>query len=199
MIMMKRLFIGLPIESEIAAKHTETWKNDRLLNQNRMSWAKPENWHITLFFLGVTPESGIALLQQLIAESFNADQAFSTQLSGVGIFPHERNPKVLWLGLENLELLMPAYAQLGDLLRQNGFSFDNKPLKPHLTLARIKSFGNAATFESLLKQYRQFNFGKVAINRVVLFESNLTPNGPVYKPLFVKWLEQPPNPPNGGL
>lgn len=186
--MMKRLFIGVPIESKIAAQLSETWSNDRLLNQNRLIWTKPENWHITLFFLGNTQEFLIDLLSQLIEESFSQTQAFNTQLTGTGVFPNTHNPKVLWLGLENLQLLMPAFAQLGDLLLQNGLSPGNKPLKPHLTLARIRSLGNRSSFESLLKEYQQFNFGSVAINRVALYESTLTPIGPDYKQLFVKEL-----------
>ena len=182
---MKRLFIGIPIESEMAVQVAETWRNDLMLNQNRLNWTKPETWHITLFFLGDTPDEKIDLLQQLIGESFNAIKAFSTQLNGVGVFPDSCNPRVLWLGLETLQPLMSAHIKLGDLLRQNRFSFDDKPLKPHLTLARIKSQENRDSFKSLLNQYSQFNFGKVAINRVVLFESILTSQGPVYKPLFV--------------
>jgi len=186
--MMKRLFIGLPIETETVAQMAKIWQNDRLLNQNRMNWTKPENWHITLFFLGDTPVSDIAVLQQLIEESFHSVQYFSTQLTGAGVFPNANNPKVLWLGLENLQPLILPYARLSDLLQKNGFSFDHKPLKPHLTLARIKSFENRTSFDSLIKQYYQFNFGTIVINRVVLFESILSTQGPVYKPLYTKWL-----------
>ena len=185
---MKRLFIGIPIESDIAAKEAGIWRNDRLLNQNRMNWVSKENWHVTLYFLGNTEESGIELLQQLIRQSFSSFQAFRTHLNGVGVFPHEQNPKVLWAGLENLENLMPNYTKLGDLLAAFGFPFDSKPLKPHLTLARIKSLSHRDSFEAFIKQYQSFRFGAVTIDRVVLFESISTPNGPVYKPLFTKWM-----------
>lgn len=187
--MMRKLFIGIPVESEIVAQAAKTWWNDRMLNRNRFNWVKPENWHITLYFLGNTPESEITLLQKLIEDSFASVEAFSTLVSGTGVFPHLRNPKVLWLGLEDLQLLMPAYARLGDLLRQNGFNIDSKSLKPHLTLARIKSLDFYSSFEYFLDQNRQLTFGSVEISRVVLYESITTPRGPVYKPLFVKALE----------
>jgi 2'-5' RNA ligase len=112
-----------------------------------------------------------------------------TPVGGTGVFPRLSNPKVLWLGLENLRLLMPAYIRLGELLRQNGFPFDNKPLKPHLTLARIKSIAHNDSFELFLTQNSRLTFGSVAISRIVLYESISTPGGPVYKPLFVKLLE----------
>ena len=185
---MKRVFIAVPIVSETAFQVSSNWKNDRHLNINRLKWANPETWHVTLFFLGETPEPGIDLLQRLIDESFSAVQGFSTKMNGVGVFPNQHNPKVLWLGLESIQPLMLAYEQLGDLLRQNGFSFDSKLLKPHVTLVRIKSLENLSAFDALMNEYQKFNFGIVAINRVVLFESILTPEGPVYKPLFVKWL-----------
>ena len=185
---MKRLFIGVPIQSDKATKQSIIWKNDRQLNSNQLNWTKPENWHITLFFLGDTPISKIALLQNLIEESFKNIEAFNTELIGLGVFPNTLNPKVLWLGLEDIQPLMPAHSQLGDLLQQNGFSFDSKPLKPHLTLARIKHLNDRPGFETLQKDYQQFSFGSVEIDRIVLFESILTQQGPVYKPLFEKQL-----------
>ena len=80
---------------------------------------------------------------------------------------------------------MPARNMLGELLQQNGFVVDKKPLKPHLTLARMKSPGHSSYFDSFLTHNRQFSFGPVSINRIVLYESILSLNGPVYKPLFV--------------
>jgi len=186
---MKRLFIGIPIVSEKAVQLAEIWRNDQFLNQTRMSWVKPDNWHITLFFLGDTPESAVDLLQQMIDESFSRVETSISGLSGVGVFPNNHNPKVLWLGLDNFEFLMPAYTILREMLTQNGFLYDNKSLKPHLSLARVRNQDHRTSFEPWLNEYRHFNFGPVTLSRVVLFESILTPQGSVYKPLFVKELD----------
>ncbi|HZL12002.1 MAG TPA: RNA 2',3'-cyclic phosphodiesterase [Prolixibacteraceae bacterium] len=186
---MKRLFIGVPIRSEKVFQTTETWRNNEFLNRNVLKWAKPENWHITLIFLGNTSESEIALIQQLIVESFSRVQAFSTELIGVGVFPNTHKPKVLWLGLESLQFLMPAYTRLGELLQQNGFSLENKPFKPHLTLAMVKNSAHLLSINLIIDEYQNFKFDSVLINRVVLYESISMPDGPVYKPLFVKELE----------
>ena len=187
-MIIKRLFIGVPIQSEMALQAANHWSNDGLLNLNRMVWTKPLNWHVTLFFLGATPESQIAMLQQLIDESFHEVYPFATQLSGVGVFPEKGRPRVLWLGLENIQPLMPAYAQLGDLLLKNEFLSDPKPLMPHLTLARIKSLQYKTSLELLLKEYHTFNFGTIDINRITLFESISTASGVIYESLFEKWL-----------
>lgn len=188
--MTKRIFIGIPINSERVAQQAETWRGDRLLNQNHFSWTRPENWHLTLYFLGSTPENRLQLLNRIIDDTFRGLNAFSTELIGAGVFPNLRNPKVLWLGLKTLGPIMAAHAQLGELLRMNAFEFDPKPLKPHLTLARVKSLEYGVVFNSLLDKYEQFNFGQVSINQVVVFESILTSAGPVYNPLHRAWLAE---------
>ena len=185
---MKRLFIGIPIESPKSVQQVEVWTKDRHLNRNVLNWTIPGNWHITLFFLGSTEESAIPLLQQLIDESFGKILAYQAELCGVGVFPNMHNPKVLWLGLENLQPLQSAYSRLGELLQQNGFLFDQKPLKPHLTLARVKRTDHPSAFQSLLSEYQKTVFDRVDINKVVLYESIATSAGPVYKPLFEKQL-----------
>jgi len=185
---MKRLFIGIPIESLKSVRQVEVWKKDPQLNQNVLNWTTPGNWHITLFFLGNTEESAIPVLQQLIDEAFSKIHAYQTELRGVGVFPNTHNPKVLWLGLEDLQPLMAAYSKLGELLQQNGFSFDQKPLKPHLTIARVKRADNPSAFQLLLTEYQETVFDEVNVNKVVLFESITTPAGPIYNPLFQKQL-----------
>ena len=185
---MKRLFIGIPIESQRSVQQVEAWRNDTQLNRNVLNWTIPGNWHITLFFLGSTEDSAVSLLKRLIDESFSKIQAYETSLFGVGVFPNAHNPKVLWLGLEDIQPLISAYSHLGESLQQNGFSFDQKPLKPHLTIARVKRTDHPSAFESLLAEYRDTVFDQVNMNKVVLFESISTPTGPLYKPLFEKQL-----------
>ncbi len=185
---MKRLFIGIPIESPKSVQQVEVWKRNSHLNRNVLKWTILENWHITLFFLGSTEESAVAVLQQLIEESFSKIQAYQTELRGVGVFPNTNNPKVLWIGLEDIQPLISAYSHLGESLQQNGFSFDQKPLKPHLTIARVKRADNPSAFESLLAEYQETVFDQVNMDKVVLFESITTSAGPIYKPLFEKQL-----------
>ena len=182
---MKRLFIGVPIQSESAKILVEIWKNNPELNDHMLKWTKPENWHITLIFMGNTPESAIPQIQELIEESFAGIKAFRSTIKGIGVFPNSHNPKVLWLGIDNIQTLMPATLHLGALLQQNGLYLDNKPLKPHLTLARVKNSAYSEVIKSMSDKYQKFNFGTVEINRVILYESISTSDGPVYKPLFV--------------
>lgn len=187
---MKRLFIGIPAESEKAFAFSRQCQSSRLLNQNKLVWTIPSNWHITLYFLGATPENRVELLSELIISSFQETCSFTAEISGVGVFPNTRNPKVLWMGFKDLEPLQEAYKRLGELLQANSFSFDPKPLKPHLTLARIKNLENPGSLDNLLGKFREHSFGTISVDRVVLFESISTLSGPNYKPLFVQLLSK---------
>lgn len=184
--MEKRLFIGMPVSSIKTVQKVESWKNNSRMRLNKMNWVKPENWHITLSFLGDTPSEKIDVLKELIDQSFGELNSFNSKLEGVGVFPNRRDPNVLWLGLNNLQNLKSAYQLLGESLIQNGFSFDKKPFKPHLTIARMKYLADKAIIDTLVKDYGQTVFDQVKIDRVVLFESLLTPLGPIYKALYTK-------------
>ncbi|MFY9153383.1 MAG: RNA 2',3'-cyclic phosphodiesterase [Prolixibacteraceae bacterium] len=185
---MKRLFIGIPIQSPKAFRMTEKWRAGNLFKRSVLKWSSPDNWHVTLIFLGSTPESAIPLLQNLIENSFAALPAFQTELCGVGVFPNSDHPKVLWLGIQDVSSLMASYSKLLELLQENGFPLENKPLKPHLTLGRIKNATNFSAFYSVINKFDKTNFGTVSIDKVILYESISTSEGPVYKPLFVKGL-----------
>lgn len=187
---MRRLFIGAPIESVELERLITSWQRDDLLSQNQLRWVKPANWHFTLYFLGDTPESAIPVLQQLVDESFNEAASFNTELTGIDVFPDRKHPKVLWIGIKNIQSLLPSFSKLGEALRMHRFAVSNKPFKPHLTVARVKGIYNGL-FESLPGIYGAGTFGTVLINRIILYESVLLPTGPVYLPLFVKYLGEP--------
>ena len=186
---MKRLFIGIPIVSDTAVGQVEIWKKDAELNRNVLKYTRPDNWHITLFFLGNTDESLIPVLEQMIALSFAENIMHYTNLKGIGVFPNLHNPKVLWIGIENVDSLLAAHARLESLLLESGLGFDQKPLKPHLTIARVKRVGQPDSFDRLQHKNRFLTFGTVLLEKIVLYESVSTPDGPVYVPLFVKNLK----------
>lgn len=181
---MKRLFIGIPITSQKASDRVKEWQGDQALNLNRLAWTSPSNWHITLAFLGATDESAILSLGAIIDEAFNGCPAYYSSLNGVGVFPHKNKPNVLWIGLDNIQPLLPSYQKLLYLLEKHHYPCDPKPLKPHLTIARIKSLNNHSSLYDLLENNLHTPFGEVTINRIILYESRSTPDGVVYIPLY---------------
>ena len=102
-------------------------------------WGKSENFHLTLKFLGDTPESKIPELQQVVTKAVKGIEPFAINLRGFGVFPDKRAPRTLWIGIEgDLEVLLDLTKKIETEVNQLGFPPEGKPFRPHLTLARIK-------------------------------------------------------------
>jgi 2'-5' RNA ligase len=102
-------------------------------------WTKPENIHLTLKFLGETPEEavpGITAALRLLSE---ASEPFTVVPNSLGTFPSVRKARVLWAGIG------PGAAPLTRLadgveraLLPLGFEAEKRPYVPHLTLGRTR-------------------------------------------------------------
>lgn len=98
----------------------------------------PENWHITLRFLGPTDavqqDAMVAHLDQhLLVEPFRI------RFTDLGGFPGESKASVLWLGLGGAVTSLSAVAAECEVAAQAaGFEPEGRPFHPHLTLSRIR-------------------------------------------------------------
>jgi 2'-5' RNA ligase len=154
----------------------------------RLSWVKAPGIHLTLAFLGELSEA--ELQQASSAAELAAQKAapFEYRLSRPGIFGSPRQPRVLWVGIEEpsgrLQLLLQT---LRRELQQRGFAVDTRPFSPHLTLARCKVSLGAEEQERLLRilHTRQFSPppAPYAARQLSVMKSELAPGGATYTPL----------------
>jgi 2'-5' RNA ligase len=100
--------------------------------------APPENWHITLRFLGSVDEVSY---ERFLAALDTADlgEPFRVGLGNLGAFPGPRNATVIWVavtkGLERLEDL----AEVSEEAAQSaGLAAEERPFRSHLTLSRVR-------------------------------------------------------------
>ncbi|HEY9124178.1 MAG TPA: RNA 2',3'-cyclic phosphodiesterase [Bacteroidales bacterium] len=185
--MKKRLFIALPLTIRGHVDINE-WVTDKAINENEISWVKPENWHLTLHFLGETNVSDIPALKRMIDEVCREFSVCEAEMKGMGSFANLKLPKVLWLGFNGVQSVISAQKIMADKLSGLGFVVETRLFKPHLTVGRIKRLGNVKALNSLLNKYKNSFFAKVQFDRIVLFESILTPQGPVYKEIHTAYL-----------
>jgi len=105
-----------------------------------LRWVDPAGIHLTLAFLGELNDQQLAEATRAAELSARSIPSFGYRLSHAGIFGSPRQPRVIWIGVEepagNLQLL---HQQLNLELAQRGFEIDTRPFAPHLTLARIKA------------------------------------------------------------
>jgi 2'-5' RNA ligase len=103
-----------------------------------LRWVPPENWHITLVFLGDVPPRSLERLAGAVAPIL-ADQApLPAPLTALEWFPSPLKPRLLTLAVQPSEPLMTLQAAVAGALRREGFHSEQRPYRPHLTLARLK-------------------------------------------------------------
>ena len=147
----------------------------RLSPGGRVRWAKPENIHLTLKFLGNVWEERLEDLCATLEEVCGRQAAFYTGLAGFGAFPSVRRAQILWAGIgAGSSELRSLAANLDAALTPLGFERNKRPYIPHLSLARTR--GKPASFELPSEEY----LGEFRVRHVELTESTLTPEGATY-------------------
>jgi len=107
-------------------------------------WVAAGNAHLTLHFLGDTAPERAELLRLALPEVVAAHAPFNLRTSGLGAFPNQRRPRVLWLGLHGpVHRLETLQRSLGDALRELDFAVDETEFHPHITLGRARNSGTA--------------------------------------------------------
>ncbi|MEU1073033.1 MULTISPECIES: RNA 2',3'-cyclic phosphodiesterase [unclassified Streptomyces] len=110
----------------------------------RLRWNRIEDWHITLAFLGELPVATVPLLQPPLAALAAASRPLGLALRGGGHF----DERVLWSGIEgDLEGLRLLTKEVRDVIRACGVAFEDRPPRPHLTLARARRDDTSSVVE----------------------------------------------------
>jgi len=136
----------------------------------------PENYHVTLAFLGNTPEPAVRQVMDVLDELVRIATPATLTPEGLGTFgrPHDCT---LWLGFQRTDELDDLAHDLRERLGVRGIPFDRKPFVPHLTLARRVQLPEGALPATGFP-------GRCRTARVTLYKSTLQPEGAAYQPLY---------------
>jgi 2'-5' RNA ligase len=145
------------------------------------------NMHITLKFLGDVGEDKLPAINAII-DKVAERAAFSFKVKGIGAFPSEMDPHVIWAGAEGAEALKAMAGELDEALAALGFAREERPFSAHITLARSRDRGARLAYSGLA-EFREKEFGTVPVNSLHLKKSVLTPKGPIYSDLHVARLK----------
>lgn len=143
-------------------------------------WVSRNNLHLTLVFLGENPPEFVEKVKQQLALASAEIRAFSMSLKGLGVFPNEHSPRVIWLGIEQGrdELILLAQQTLKKLVTI-GFIPEKRPFSAHLTIGRVRE--PIRDVRSIIG--RPYASRAFPVRELVLFQSHLKPTGPVYERL----------------
>jgi 2'-5' RNA ligase len=139
--------------------------------------------HVTLAFLGRTPEERLAEVTAAVERAAATVTAFDIELDRPGRFPPSGRPKVVWLGVG---AGAPALLTLGERVRaelaRGEITFDAKPLRAHVTLGRVREDVELADARAIAAAVEAMRIPHLRFraDAVVVFESVLSPRGPRY-------------------
>lgn len=177
-----RLFFAIPIPMEGLACITSVQRDLRTrIPAPGVSWAKPEQFHYTLKFLGeVEPDRAYKAIE--VAQQVADDEAaFDLSLSGIGAFPNAERPNVLWLGAgTGAGDVVRIANRLDTALVRLHFRRENKPPTAHLTLARIKSYEAEVQAARAVAAAEVGAIAEIRVESMVLMQSHLSQRGSEY-------------------
>jgi 2'-5' RNA ligase len=176
-----RLFFAIELPAEVQASLGRLRPRE---DNREYRWSEPSLLHVTLAFLGEQPAERLDVLQHVARVAAGASRPGTLRLGQAGSFGARRAPRVLWVGLDgDLQALADLYERLAAGLRQAGFTLDDRPFSPHVTLARRReqARGGPPAGWPPTDRLAQARF---PLDHLTLFESRLSPRGPSYTPLF---------------
>ena len=105
-----------------------------------LRWVDPAGIHLTLAFLGELTDEQMAKAIESAEAAAQQVPSFEYHLSGLGVFGSPRQPRVIWMGVEEPSgRLVQLHRALNRELRQRRFEVEKRPFSPHLTLSRVKA------------------------------------------------------------
>lgn len=180
-----RTFIAIPIPDDIKSYLADIQSNLGKCNLEA-KWINTNNIHITLKFLGEIEPEKIPSIQKTIENTAKNFLSLDLKLTEFGFFPNPRNPRVFFISTNQEKKLQEIAYRLEEELETLGFEKEFK-FKNHLTLARFKGRKNLS---SLIEKIQTIKIEQsFPANQIILYQSTLTPTGPIYKKLFMQTLK----------
>jgi len=176
-----RSFVALDIPSQVKEEIDGIIGELRRLGGN-VKWVKPQNLHITLKFLGEIEPETLENVYRVTEESAGETQVLSFSLSGAGLFPNPKRPRVFWIGIKEVGELEGLSRRLDEGLEALGFQREKRGFSPHLTIGRARTpQGMERLVEGIRKM--EYSSGRIEATSLLVMKSKLTPQGPIYSPL----------------
>ena len=184
-----RLFIALPATDQVKSSIARVQDQlRRLLPDKAARWTRPEQFHLTLRFLGNVAKARVASLIEAAQGTCGPFDRLQLTARGLGFFPDARFPRVLWVGIKD-----PAeqLACVWKAVQATTLPFTNEAAEEafagHITLARLKRLrrSEAAVLAQTVEQFRNDTFGQWTASELHLMRSELSSQGACHSVLAV--------------
>jgi 2'-5' RNA ligase len=174
-----RLFVAVPLPQQLKMELGK-WIQLKRKEWTFQNWIHEQDVHVTLQFLGEVTLTQKAEIITALMKLSTEQESFPLEIDGIGTFGRTEQPRILWAGVEgDLGQLHQLQKKITEKLRPIGFQPDDRPYRPHVTLAR-KFKGNTFTI-SQTDQWGTMTRAWIA-NHITLYETKLGQQ-PMYQPI----------------
>jgi len=175
-----RSFIAIDISPAVRRSLDEFIKELKPTGRD-VKWVRTEGIHLTLKFLGNIPKTMIPKVKAAMEKAVSDAGPFEVKVEGTGAFPNLRKARIFWVGVIEASGKLAALARrLDEEIKTLGFAPENREFKPHLTLGRTRQGGRPDASADIISKSPARSFGAFQANGLILFKSDLKPDGAVY-------------------
>ena len=182
-----RSFIAIELPDDVKETIALIIKRLRPAQHRYVKWVAPEGTHMTIKFLGNIYSSQIPQITGIMKTAASKVPPLELRLGGLGMFPNEQRPRVLWVALEgNTEPLATMQHDIEKALAPLGFAPENRAFTPHLTLGRVRDNASAddrREIGGVVKDKKIDYDASFTLRELSLMKSTLTPTGAIYNRL----------------
>ncbi len=178
-----RSFIAIELDEKVRERLKELQDQLRQLELD-VKWVEPENIHMTLRFLGNLSPKKLKDVTEKLPEFIKDIPPFLVAVTCLGAFPSPQKAKVIWAGVqENNGELSRLAEQIETGLNACGIGKEDREFSPHITIGRTRSLKNISRLAETIPPYAISPALEQGVTKVTLFQSTLTPQGPIYTAL----------------
>ncbi len=178
-----RTFVAIELSDDVKRALAELMESLREKDIRGVRLVRPEGVHLTLKFLGDIPIGKADAVTEALS-CVTSHASFELELGGTGVFPNERRPRVLWVGIKgDMAPLNALQSDAENALEGIGFRRERRGFSPHLTIGRIRD--SAAAKDRLmaveaLSSYHIEPGNSFVAKAVSLMRTTLLPEGSVH-------------------
>ena len=181
-----RVFIAIDIDQAIRKGLASLQREMQAkvdIKKGDAKWVDPETIHLTLKFLGEIKDVQTVDVCNITKEVAARHESFDIEVETVGCFGG-KSARVIWIGTgQECESLLQLQSDLEQELASAGWPPERRKFTGHLTLCRVRNFKAGIKLAQLTEEYKDFKLGVMPVDSLCVYQSELTPKGPIYTPL----------------
>jgi 2'-5' RNA ligase len=181
-----RLFIAIDIDEKVRGALSDLQRqlqrrtDEEGIKKRDVKWVRPEAIHLTLKFLGEVKDEKAAEICNIVRDVSGWHRGFELDIRSVGCFGGKA-ARVLWVGTgRGSEQLSQLAKGLDEQLASAGWPKETREFSGHLTVCRIKSSSAGVKLAAMSEEYRDLELGVISVDALSVYQSQLTPKGPIY-------------------